>query len=172
MLGAEVVHHDDAFWTWKRWIAEGQLSTPFRVVHVDAHADIGLGDAGWKYLLTELLALPVEQRSSPLHGSNSTMNAGNYLAFAVANGWVKDILYVYSSAMRFLNATGTSEKDTTENKNLKPGDLLPYHFLNCDPLTRIIELKHYTKKDADMLMMSSRKPPVPIHSEPAIDLLP
>src|ERR1700732_2331374 len=68
ILGKEVVEHEDAFWTWRRWLDKRKLSEPFCVIHVDAHADLGLGDGGWIYLLTELLALPVGQRRSPRVG--------------------------------------------------------------------------------------------------------
>jgi hypothetical protein len=87
--GVQFEEHVEAFWTWKRWIAEGKLTTPFRVIHIDAHADIGLGDAGWVYLLTEILELPVDKRNVPrASGDSRDMNSGNYLAFAVANRWI------------------------------------------------------------------------------------
>jgi hypothetical protein len=35
------------------------IKAPFDMDHVDAHADHGLGDSSWVYLLTEILALPV-----------------------------------------------------------------------------------------------------------------
>ena len=47
--------HVEAFDTWSEWIAAGTLTTPFEVVHVDAHADMGLGDSSYIYLLDELL---------------------------------------------------------------------------------------------------------------------
>ena len=165
--GAQVIEHVDSFWTWKRWIQEGKLEVPFRVIHVDAHADIGLGDAGFIYLLTEVLALPVEARSNPVSSERSSdMNSGNYLAFAVANRWVHDILYVYPSGERFLNAdAGIYERDTPENGNLIPADLLAYHFRDFEPRTHMFELKQYTKEDVRFGIRKSREP---VSIEPAI----
>ncbi len=57
ILGHEMVEHQDAFSTWRRWLHAGVLSAPFNVIHVDAHVDLGLGDVGWVYLLSEVLAL-------------------------------------------------------------------------------------------------------------------
>ena len=141
------------------------LAVPFKVIHVDAHADVGVGDAGWMYLMTELLSLPVEQRSTPEHGKNSFMNEENYLPFAVANRWVSDILYVYPDTARLLD--GAPQRDTPAGDNSIPGDLLTYHFKDFNPLTRQLELKRYSKKGAERLMLSSMYPS-PIATEPTI----
>jgi hypothetical protein len=53
------------------------------LVHVDAHADLGLGDASWVHIVSELLRLPVAQRSDPPRGSRF-LNAGSYIAYALA----------------------------------------------------------------------------------------
>ena len=165
LIGAQVVKHEEAFWTWKRWIEEGKLIVPFKVIHVDAHADLGLGDAGWMYLMTELLSLPVEQRSTPAHGKSSSMNEGNYLVFAVANRWISSVLYVYPDTTTLID--GGSDRYTATTDSLIPGDLLTYHFQNFDPLSRKLELKRYSKKGAEKLMLSSRNPS-PIATEPTI----
>lgn len=67
---------------------------PFHVTHVDAHADLGLGDAGYVYLLTELLRKRPEERQNPIVGP-SGLNDGNHLAFAIACRWISDLVYVY-----------------------------------------------------------------------------
>lgn len=38
--------HDELFWLWREAISDGLLVPPFDVTHLDAHADLGLGDAG------------------------------------------------------------------------------------------------------------------------------
>ena len=48
-------NHGELFPRWRSAIRDGLLIAPFHVTHVDAHADLGLGDAGYVYLLTELL---------------------------------------------------------------------------------------------------------------------
>jgi hypothetical protein len=46
-------NHGELFPRWRSAIAEQLLVPPFHVTHVDAHADLGLGDAGYRYLLTD-----------------------------------------------------------------------------------------------------------------------
>jgi hypothetical protein len=162
--GAEFVEHVDAFWTWKKWIQEGKLMPPFKVIHIDAHADIGCGDAGYQYLLSDVLALPVEKRSTPRSSSKTVdMNSGNYLPFAVANRWVESILYVYPNATKMLNAEGRYAR--TDNPNLAPGDLLTYHFRDFNVRSRAFQLKQFAKEDVDPTFIERRKP---ISVEPEI----
>jgi hypothetical protein len=155
ILGREVVEHADAFTIWQRWLSEGKLDAPFEVVHVDAHADLGMGDAGYLYLLSEFLALPLEQRNNPRFASNA-LNSGNYLTFAIANRWIRKLTYVYPTAPR----TDVGEKSGC------PNDLLGIHFRNGDPATGVLELKHYNRKDAVLAVMGRNIPPIQV--EPAV----
>lgn len=66
------------------------------MTHDDAHADLGLGDAGYVYLLTDLLFHDVEDRQNPVVGS-SGLNDGNHLAFAIACLRIGDLVYVYGA---------------------------------------------------------------------------
>jgi hypothetical protein len=50
--GRLVTHHFEAFLFWQELVRCGALDIPFDVVHVDAHADLGSGDAGYVYLMT------------------------------------------------------------------------------------------------------------------------
>lgn len=63
------------------------------LVHVDAHPDLGMGDSGYVYLLTNVAHRPRSTRSRPRRGA-SGLNAGNWVPFVVANGWVKRITFV------------------------------------------------------------------------------
>lgn len=58
--GIVVENHGELFERWGRAIDDGRLALPVSVTHVDAHSDLGLGDATYITLLTELLFLPVE----------------------------------------------------------------------------------------------------------------
>lgn len=118
--GRIVEHHDEAFYFWRELINSGDLTAPFSVTHVDAHADLGLGDRGYVYLMGELLHLPVERRVDPIRSSDG-MGPGNYLAFAVACRWIKEINFVPHPKSR--------------------QDLMPYHFLGYDTSSGVIELK-------------------------------
>lgn len=60
--GFVVEHHNELFYMWGEAIQAGQIAAPFEVVHVDAHADLGLGDASYAYVMTQLAFEPIEHR--------------------------------------------------------------------------------------------------------------
>jgi hypothetical protein len=94
--GFVVANHGDMFGRWLDAIEGSQLVTPFSVTHLDAHADLGLGDSGYLYLLTELLFEPLAERMRPRTGVGGLAD-GNWLAFAVACRWISDLTYVYNT---------------------------------------------------------------------------
>jgi hypothetical protein len=82
------------------------LQAPFHVTHVDAHADLGLGDAGYMHLLTDLMFRAPQDRLNP----GKHLEDGNYLAFALGCRWLSGLDYVYN-------------RDNPEGRN--PGDVMP-----------------------------------------------
>lgn len=92
--GRFVVHHDKAFDFWKELVAKHQ--TQIDLVHVDAHADLGLGDCSWVDIVSCVLHLPPEQRTDPPRGS-AFLNLGSYVAYAVAARWLASLTYVHHS---------------------------------------------------------------------------
>jgi len=141
LTGHAVRLHHEAFHVWRDWINAGKICQPFTVIHVDAHADLGLGESGYVYLLTDLLGLPVPQRNRPDEGPCG-MNEANYLAFAVANRWISELIYVAAP-------TVTPDRDLATPNAWMPNDLPRVLFHRHDPRTGYLELKHYaTKKDA------------------------
>jgi len=147
LLGQEFTNHDEAFFVWRRWICEGRLAPPFDIVHVDAHADMGMGDSGYMYLLSELLALPPGKRDDPRRGSDA-MNLGNYLMFAVANRWINSLLYVFPWRQPWACnwKSGFGEAAKAAGGDGAPGDLTVMHFRNGDWRTKLIELRHCTRE--------------------------
>lgn len=91
--GSVVEHHDEVLARWAQALASQRLRAPFHVTHIDGHADLGLGDAGYAYILTDLLRVPEEER--PAVTDQSKVTEGNFLAFAVAYRWLSDISYVF-----------------------------------------------------------------------------
>jgi hypothetical protein len=87
--GKIVKKHHEAFYFWNELINNNKLKTPFEVVHVDAHADLGMGDNSYNYIIGELLKIPPQKRNNPQH-----INEGNYLAFAIANRWISKLKYI------------------------------------------------------------------------------
>jgi hypothetical protein len=101
--GFVVEHHGELFGKWRDAIAAGRLRAPFHVTHADAHADLGMGDSGYFYLMTSLLYKRPEDRLFPDGGEYSPTHGvgdGNYLAFAIACRWVHDLVYVSSTGDR------------------------------------------------------------------------
>jgi len=90
--GRFFVHHDQAFDFWRELVARHQ--TQIDLVHVDAHADLGLGGGSWVHVVSELLSLPVDQRSDPPRGSRF-LNEGSYIAYALAARWIASMAYVH-----------------------------------------------------------------------------
>jgi hypothetical protein len=64
--GAAVEHHVEVFHLIGQAIEADLIEAPFELVHVDAHADLGLGDAGYAYLMSALAFEPIEERYAVL----------------------------------------------------------------------------------------------------------
>lgn len=129
--GFAVEHHGELFFRWRDAIEGEFLVPPFHVTHVDAHADLGMGDSGSIYLLTELLCQRPDARDDPKVGDDG-LGDGNYLAFAIANRWVSQVIYVLGGRYE--------DFDDDIDHERQPGDLLPSLFESFDPWTRTIRL--------------------------------
>jgi len=129
--GLVVENHGELFRLWRSAIQRGQLLPPFHVTHVDAHADLGLGDSGYMHLMTEILYREPEDRLEPREGQRG-LGDGNYLAFAIACRWVSDLIYVYND----------------EGGN----DLMTYHMEGFDPRAGHIQLKAMNKPEIEKLL--------------------
>jgi hypothetical protein len=120
MPGFVVENHGELFSRWREAIDGGQLNVPFHVTHVDAHADLGLGDLGYVYLMTSLLYEEPENRH-PRAGQDA-LGDGNYLAFAISCRWLGELVYVFND--------GGNDGD----------DALLYVLEGFDPQARNIQL--------------------------------
>ena len=147
--GFVVERHGQLFPRWRDAIEEGKLVLPFEVTHVDAHADLGLGDHGYVYFMTELLFAPVEERRFPMIGEGG-MDDGNWLNFAIACRWLSDLLYVFNR-----------ETDT-------PGDLLGYVLEGFDGDAEHIQLAALNDTEIKKLWFRPEKWPVPQRLEPKV----
>jgi len=96
--GAVFEEHDELFDILKELVESKQLTVPFEVVHVDAHADLGLGQwPPFEYLLTDLMHRPINERSSPVRGQKG-LNRGTVLLFIAACEWISKLYYVHHPA--------------------------------------------------------------------------
>lgn len=144
--GRVVRHHHEAFLFWRDLVRSGALATPFDLVHIDAHADLGTGDAGYVYLMTDVLHRPVEKRADVEIGYTQ-LNAGNYVAFAAACRWLRSVVYVPNPKSR--------------------DDLMYLHFQNLKASSGFLQLKACDPKGLDAILGRDDLS-VPLALEPAI----
>lgn len=159
--GFAVEHHGELFYCWRDAIDHGLIVPPFHVTHVDAHADLGLGDSGYVYLLTELVRAPLRERRDPKVGLRG-LGDGNYLAFAIANQWISGVEFVIGGRHEDL--------DDDIHYPWRPSDLLVYLFENFDLDTRTIRLPALDAANlqqnlltTDQLRPLDLEPPVPFN---------
>jgi hypothetical protein len=138
-------NHAELFPLWRAAITRGMLVPPFHVTHIDVHADLGLGDVGYQYLLTELLREPPENRQYPSVGPSS-LNDANHLAFAIACRWIADLVYVFGEG-------GGSDE-------------LPLVMQDFDPASHIQLATLSQQQISDYLYQQDK--PTPEHLEPAV----
>lgn len=96
--GCIVKGHNEALFYWKKLIVQKKLTTPFEVVHIDSHADLGLGYSSWDYISNQLLMIPLEERFENrkyklVSGEMRDIGIGDYLLFAIAFQWISKLTY-------------------------------------------------------------------------------
>ena len=95
--GRIVCGHNEALFFWEELISSGQLKDPFDVIHVDSHADLGLGDASGDFLQSMFLSLPVETRRKirdyKFADDIREISIGDYLLWAIAYKMISSITY-------------------------------------------------------------------------------
>ena len=131
--GRIVSGHNEALYFWKELMLDGKLSVPFEVVHIDSHADLGLGTDSAAYISRELLKWPVTDR--PEHsrhvncfGHECSEGIADYLLYALAYRWISRLTYCG-------NPNGESnDYDISVMKDLKE------QFIWNDPVDNVIQL--------------------------------
>jgi len=151
--GKQFTHHHEVFWECQRLIREKKIAPPFNIMHIDAHADLGMGDASWAYIMGELLHRPVCERTNIKIGGWHGLKCGNYLSFAIANRWISKLSFVINENWRD-DITRFFLRDTN----------VP------DPLTYgkwcfTIALRQYTQEQINDI----RAEPEPLAYEPPVD---
>jgi len=87
--------HDGALAFWKARMEAGALNTPFSVVHVDAHADLGIGKPGPGFVLNNVLGIPPKDRDAfDRYYAQKQLDEANYLLFALAFRWIDALTLV------------------------------------------------------------------------------
>ncbi len=95
--GRIVVGHDEALYFWEELLAAGKLEDPFEVIHVDSHADLGLGCHSSDFLNSAMITFPIETRRRirdyEYNGKIETINIGDYLLWGIAYKMISKITY-------------------------------------------------------------------------------
>ena len=87
--------HDGALAFWKARMNARQLIKPFSVVHVDAHADLGIGKPGPGIVLNGVLGIHPDRRDEYMrYYENRQLDEANYLLFALAFRWIDALTLV------------------------------------------------------------------------------
>jgi hypothetical protein len=155
--GRTVTYHHEVFFDWGERIQRGSLSVPFSVLHVDWHADLGMGEATPGYVLTALLDLPLDQRRRFDDERRQRLTPGNFLLFALACRWIDHLTYVY-------------------NPNRRDMDVPAYCMRHGDFASGHLQLPHYPPHTAlaDIIALraapSAWEPAVPFELVSGADL--
>lgn len=138
--GRIVNGHNESLFFWEEQIDSANLQIPFQVVHVDSHADLGLGVAGVSEFLQEgILLLDPEVRrkirSFEFNGKIQEITIGDYLLWAIAYRYISEIDYC---------ANPHGEKDDYCWDTLKD---FKENYIFDKPVTNYIQLKYNPRMD-------------------------
>lgn len=96
-IPGKLLNHHDEVYNEVRNLIESETTNKVNIDHVDAHADLGLGDLCYNYLFFNLLREPIQERY--YHDEDISnlekMGPGNYLVFMIACNWVKKLRYIH-----------------------------------------------------------------------------
>jgi hypothetical protein len=147
--GKLVVEHDEVFADWRERILKKKLVAPFSVVHVDAHADLGMGDGAYMYIANDLLGRPIDQRPYPKANGLQKLCSGNYLLYAIACRWIDRLTYVYHP---------------------KTLDDIPWHIMKQHDISSgAIQLKYYGAEASLDTVLSRSSLPLQVEQEVAFE---
>ena len=95
--GRVVCGHNESLFFWEEQNQSGKLIEPFDVIHVDSHADLGLGDPSGDFLQSMFLSLPIATRRRvrdyEFNNQIKGISIGDYLLWAIAYGMISSITY-------------------------------------------------------------------------------
>ncbi len=132
--GRVVVGHNESLFFWEELISKGKLEDPFEVIHVDSHADLGLGCASADFLQGAILTLPVESRrrirNYEFNGKIENINIGDYLLWAIAYRMISKLTYCANPNNEKNDYCWDTLKDFHEN------------FIWDKPISNYIQLKY------------------------------
>lgn len=170
--GRIVSGHNEALHFWQELINAGKLDVPFEVIHVDSHADLGLGYDSWTFIMKTLLAYPVQDRPKysiykNCFGRTGADGIGDYLLFAIAYRWISNIIYCANpngdKDDYILSTMKNFEEEYVFEKPVQNTIQLLYNPNLCPGNDATIRQKK------DFITASVKEPEVPLTIIPTID---
>lgn len=161
--GRIVQHHHEALYYWRELISAKALKTPFEVIHVDSHADLGFGSYGKSFIVEKLLSLNVEERINIEDYRNkfeeySEPGICDYLLFAIAFRWVSKLTYICNPNGQSDDYSRFIMKNLTDSSEIIQ---LPYNTYNTTKFLDIATSKERKLKEKEYLNDSILEPEVP-----------
>jgi hypothetical protein len=139
------IEHHEVFVDWRERVLSGKITPPFTVFHIDAHADLGMGDSAYMYLANNLLGKPPADRFYPKTDKSQGLLPSNYLLFAIACRWIDRLVYVYHH---------------------RGGRDVPEHIMrNHDSSSGHIQLKYYGQAATCHKVLSRNSSPIQVEPE-------
>ncbi len=94
--------HDEALVYWLSLMERGELDSPFELVHIDAHSDLGIGQPGTGFVLNKVISLaPAKRRDARRYYECEQLDEANYLLFALAFRMISSLTLVRNPRSRF-----------------------------------------------------------------------
>lgn len=161
VYGRVLKGHDEALYFWNELIESKKLIAPFSIMHVDSHADLSFCDVTKTFVLDELIfwepknRIPRYCENFEINGDYYNIGIGNYLLFAIAFRWVKDLTYC-------------------TNPNCDPGDIpreilsksIPDHLLQSyDLYIKLQPTEHHCESNYP------QEPVIPLRIIPKIEFV-
>tara|TARA_Y100001934_G_scaffold45195_1_gene54682 strand:- start:16846 stop:17598 length:753 start_codon:yes stop_codon:yes gene_type:complete len=142
--------HKEVFFHWRRMLRKGTLKAPFEVIHIDAHADMGLGNNSCLYIAEDLLKEPAGRRRVPTGPESWELGDCNFIAYALACRWIGRLTYV----------THPRWKD----------DIQWLHMKDFSTTSGFVQMKRFNPGFADDLSDFRDVKKLPFEAEPDIPL--
>jgi len=167
--GRTLERHDGVIEFWRMLIESGEICAPFDVVHIDAHPDLWAG--GGVYLASGFFHVDRGRLRAVL--DRKYIHEGNYLTFAIANGWISSLLWIHlrprqkrppqwdadarSGLLHFEKKTGSNAggPDPPQYKSAVSFKSMPWHKFRADtPFDYIAFSKspEFTPPESDRLI--------------------
>ena len=171
--GRIVSGHNEALEFWRELIAKQKLTIPFEVVHVDSHADLGLGYNTREYISNTLLSYPVAER--PLHGQYKDAYdrvckeaIGDYLLFAIAYRWISHLTYCANPRGDANDYFEGILKDF-QKKHIGKKPASNTIQLSHNPNMNFPRWPHFVSAKQEYLITSCKEPEVPFWVIPTVE---